>query len=161
MTSRAYSDADPGLVCPTAAAVMTHCCCRCRTSVQVVVAPATRTKLFLLDKTCEMQIFSSSNYYAEFQAENLDKTCQVLGVLHSFYPSTCPAQPVSVPILQSLRDPSSVVTAVQIFVFKLICRISRWKSGYTRLNPVFATDVCVLLCFHIAVVAGRPGGSSG
>ena len=39
-TSRAYGDAEPCLVCPTAtAAAVTarkaHCCCRCRTSVQV------------------------------------------------------------------------------------------------------------------------------
>ena len=64
-TNQAYGDVDPGRVCPTAtaAAVMlqqTRCCCRCRTSVQVstvVVAPVTKKKLFLLDKTCERQIF--------------------------------------------------------------------------------------------------------
>ena len=65
-TSRAYGDADPGLVCPTAtvAAVMVreaHCCCRYRTSVQVKLSwyggacyePVTKNKLFLFDKTCE------------------------------------------------------------------------------------------------------------
>ena len=58
-TSRAYSDGDPGVVRPTATAaavlLLEKLCCRCRTSV-VPVVPAT-TKLSLLGRTCQVQIF--------------------------------------------------------------------------------------------------------
>ena len=121
-------------------------------------APDTRKKLFLLDKTCEMQIFRPQIIIVlNFNQKTLlDKTCQVLCVLDSFYPSTSSTTAVSVPIPQSLRDTSYVVPGVQIlYVFKLLCRISRWKPGYTRPNPVFVAGcrcVCVrvlLLCVFI------------
>ena len=57
---------------------------------KVVVAPVTKKKLFLLDKTCEMQIFRPQIIIVlNFNQKTLlDKTCQVLCVLDSFYPST-------------------------------------------------------------------------
>ena len=131
-TSRAYGDADPGLVCPTAtsaavAAVMVleaHCCCRCRTSVQVELW----WHLLLRNMSCfcwtkhmiYMQIFRPRNtILMNFNQKTLlNKTCQVLCALDSFYPSTS-STTVSVPIFQSLRDTSSVVSSAD-FVFKLI-----------------------------------------
>ena len=60
LTSRAYSDAEPGLVCPTAAAVLLLeklCCCRYRTQSLLNGSDGTCHLLFLLDETCQVQIF--------------------------------------------------------------------------------------------------------
>ena len=67
-TSRAYCDADPGLVGPTATAaavlLLEKLCCRCCTAV-VVVAPATRSSCW----TCHVRVvvFPSRKYYADFR----------------------------------------------------------------------------------------------
>ena len=66
-TSRAHSDADPGLVGPTATAaavlLLEKLCCRCCTAAVVVVAPATRSSCW----TCHIVEFSSRKYYADFR----------------------------------------------------------------------------------------------
>ena len=54
-----------------------------------MVAPVTKKELFLLDETCELQIFRPQFIIVlNFNQKTLlDKTCQVLCVLDSFYPS--------------------------------------------------------------------------
>ena len=117
----------------------------------VVVAPVTRKKLFLLDKTCEMQIFRPQYIIVlNFNQKTLlDKRCQVLCVLDSFYHTRRHPAPVSVLIPERYyKFCGHWSQQCRSFVFKLLCRISRWKPGYTRPNPVFVTGVCVLLlCF--------------
>ena len=62
-TSRAYGDADPGLVRPTAATaaasvlLLEKVCCRCRTAVVVVVAPAARSSLCWTHVRCRFSVF--------------------------------------------------------------------------------------------------------
>ena len=110
--SRAYGDADPSLVCPTAAAAAAaaaavmlreaHCCCRSEmwyiSPSTVVVAPVTRKKLFLIDKTCEMQIFlvvapparTSVGYicHVRVQSFRLQIMCVESGTTHTTTSST-------------------------------------------------------------------------
>ncbi len=77
-TSRAYGDADPGLVRPTAATaaasvlLLEKVCCRCRTAVVVVVAPAARSSLcwthvrcrFFVFKLCRISSWGSTKHTA-------------------------------------------------------------------------------------------------
>ena len=157
-TIRAYGDAEPGFVCPTAtpAAGMlreAHCCCRCRTSGEVVVTTGTRNKLFLLDKTGdEMQFFRPRIVIVlNFNHKTLlDKTCQVLlCVLDSFYWSTSSTTSArvysSIPEIYKFCGHSSVGFSSS----NLLCRISRWKPGYTR-QIQYLVRVCAYCCvFHI------------
>ena len=59
-------------------------------STRLVVEPVAKKKLFLLDKTCEIQIFRPQIILVpNFNHKTLlHKTYQVLCVLQSFYPST-------------------------------------------------------------------------
>ena len=124
--------------------------------ITVVVAPVARKKLFLLYKTCEIQTFRPQIIIVlNFNQKTLqDKKCQVLCVLHSFYPSTS-STTVSVPI-----DTSSVVTPVQIFRLQIIMpdlevepRIHTTKSSIF----CFFLSKCVLLlcCSYIKSRRGQ------
>ena len=105
-----------------------------------VVPPVTRNKLFLLDKTGEMQILRPQiifvlNFNQKQHWWTKHVRCCVLLTL------------LSIPVNIQHQGPSRFLNPSDIqvlwsqqcrfFVFKLLCRISRWKPGHTRPNQVF------------------------